>query len=191
MGYDMQLLNLVPARGESEQGHRAAADGLREAVPDACDASVEDIHAKPLITAARDANLAPQDPTYFRANIHTMGILRRIMLDHGMLITSGSHPAFAAYDSAWLKDSPAYEAWRRAEDHVTAFHPEGEVGVPWWKLSSNDNWHVTAEECEQALEAWHRSADDLEPLKPSHDSIWRAWLSFLRRGVVAEGFRVS
>lgn len=78
------------------------------------------------------------------------------------------------------------------------------LGIPLHKLCSNDGWWVTAEECKEALEQHEKYvqehgtalptvADTDEDDEENADQAiawWPAWLTFLARASISNGFRV-
>ena len=123
-------------------------------------------------------------PGYFTASWPGMRELTRRMAAKGMLVTDATKPPTGPPIEE-LAGMPPEErevagAWLR-------YHPEGSVGIPWWKLHSNDYWHVTSEECRQAMEVWESSGDPAEDV----DEWWADWLRFLEAGAVADGFTVA
>lgn len=95
-------------------------------------------------------------PNYFRLNIFGMSRWTAAMSQLGMLSEGGQPPSFAEApkgyrDKEW-EDMPVW--FRDQEEAKLADHDLAGPGIPWWKFSSNDGWHVTAQECRQAVEAF-------------------------------------
>ena len=59
----------------------------------------------------------------------------------------------------------------------------GRVGIPGYKLLSNDRWLITTREIDEALEAWARAPRTLRAEWEADDkwAAWLAWLSVARR----------
>jgi hypothetical protein len=91
-------------------------------------------------------------------------------------------------------------AWAGApseDDSIDLVARSPEPGIAGWKLCSNDNWHVTAQECAEAVSAYDRALSagqdsaPLPTLAPGQDRAWDRWIEFLRIAAAFDGLRVS
>ena len=131
---------------------------------------------------------SPDHPGRFKSNWPGMRRLMRRMAVTGMLITDAAEPPAGA-SIVELSRMPPEE--RKVAGAWLSYHPEGFAGIPWWKLDSNDYWHVTSEECRQALEAWELSGMPPDEADPWFDEWWADWLRFIEAGAAVDGFYVS
>lgn len=94
---------------------------------------------------------------------------------------------FADWESA---DPQAKDLYRAAERRVRAQSILGRVGIPSFKLESNDSWLVGPEEIGQALERYEASSPpgraELEA-----QPVGEQWLRWLRGAVGHGGFTVD
>lgn len=135
-------------------------------VADARDAShaVWDRNEDDERTTARYFRLA--EPYQLDLNAAGMGYVRTTMARLGM-----------AFDAPLRDDDePGSHQW-------TKQRADG-VGIPLFKLQSNDEWIVTPEEIEEALDAYARTEEDED------DELWRTWVEWLRRTRQHGGFYV-
>lgn len=138
-----------------------------------------------------------QPDAYLRRNIWGMGNFRKALWRCGMVF-DGPQPDFprheldwddpAHYDDRGEPVSPEAKAHRAAVDRTLRTHGEGHaLGIPLWKFSSNDGWHVTAVECAQALEAYERYLAD----GGTHpDEFYDDAIPFLINAAKHDGFKV-
>jgi len=65
-------------------------------------------------------------------------------------------------------------------------------GIPSYKLSSNDDWLISANEVRSALDAYKASGRRVEDiLSNPHDlELWPQWIAWLEESVAYGGFRV-
>jgi hypothetical protein len=188
MSYDMRLVTIPPECDGAVKEFNAAVDRCSEAERAARRAGAMSVSTDSNVVAANEALFAVAVPWWFYANMSGMEWLHRVMRDNGMLVGGDISPKQPPWDESWAPGSPEVEEWQEQKSRIRAFHPEGEVGIPWWKLTHGGR--VTAAECEQALEVCDM-ADDPKPLKPGDERFWRAWLNFLRLGASTDGFFVE
>jgi hypothetical protein len=135
--------------------------------------------------------------SYLRRNIWGIGHFCDALLRCDMAF-DGPAPAFPRsqidwndgthWDDAGEPVSDEARSYQDVVDRVLVTHGEGHApGIPLWKFSSNDGWHVTAVECEQALDAYVRyRADDNEHPEEFRDDV----IPFLRLAARHDGFKV-
>lgn len=142
---------------------------------------------------AFDAYVAVTDPDYFRLNIRGMSSYRTVMLALGM-----AHESESPVLSREWSDLPDYDegsdAYYEASDRLTGQHPGDDPTIPTFKLSSNDGWWVTPEECAAAVAQWdaHGVPADLPAVHRVivEEAYWGRWIEYLRLAAQHEGFRV-
>jgi len=151
--------------------------------------------------------------SYFRLNIHGMGVYLSIMAALGMLqpTSSTDRPAWPAEPEGM--DWEQYEAlesgapeekalvpadvtvYHQAQQAVLRWTPEAFSGICEHKFSSNDGWLVTPEEITTALAAYREHNDVqikavLEAAGANPPDYWLKWIAFLELAVTHGGFTV-
>ncbi|MEU3877810.1 hypothetical protein [Streptomyces sp. NPDC029704] len=170
--------------------------------------------AQQKVDAAYEA-LQDADISYFRLNIHDMGVYRTIMDKMGMLVTDYDLPDFPELpDGVTWKDVDAAEeeptpgaadglpvkaaaaVYAKELNAHLAWHPEPASGIAAHKLGSNSGWLVTPDEIEAAL-ASYRTHSALQvmtllgsALGDDNHSYWTEWITYLERARVRGGFTV-
>lgn len=88
-------------------------------------------------------------------------------------------------------DVSAYDQYTGAiADHLKA-NDDTLPGINAEKFSSNDGWHVTANECASAIAHWNAASDAQQ--KETIDTLgpyWLEWIDFLTRATKQDGFTV-
>ncbi|ASU81537.1 hypothetical protein CDO52_00900 [Nocardiopsis gilva YIM 90087] len=158
-------------------------------------------------------NDSDQDGSYFRLNIFGMARYAEAMYRLGMLYPAdpGAFPEAHDHGTTWehvdavqdleggdggrVVSGPAAAAARAYLDQVNAHlaqHPGEAAGIPSFKFSTNDGWHVTPEECRAAVKA----ARDATPnqldanFADGDRQYWDEWIAYLERAADHGGFRV-
>lgn len=94
---------------------------------------------------------------FFRLNVFGMGQYKEAMHALGMLHWS-TGPGYNEWPD--LGGNPTEQQWRKHAEAclpVLRDHRGGPPGIPSHKLSSNDGWIVTPEECTAAVQAYERA----------------------------------
>ena len=132
-------------------------------------------------------DLLDETGDYFQANISGMGWLSEIMQKIGMLDAKTDMPRFE-----WENEAQGEENIKAGSDSP---------GIPWWKFSSNDGWHVTEEECREALALYHAfiaingpelpiPQEELDDPDQGMNKFFAEWLVFIHHASTRGGFRV-
>lgn len=201
-GRSTELSRMVIEAGE-EMRHLAVSHPGYEAAQQKVDAAYEALQAT--------------DVSYFRLNIHGMGVYRTVMDALGMLVTGYPQPSFpelpdgvtwedvdAAVEEAnpgagdGLPVKAAAAVYVKELDAHLAWHPEPASGIAAHKFGSNDGWLVTPAEIEAALAAYRtHSAPQVMTLlgaalgdEGDSHSYWIEWITYLERARVRGGFKV-
>jgi hypothetical protein len=194
MGYDLHIENprgaLLPALARKQalrEAYLAERDRAlevrrtflgRDYKPEEHDWYVEQA---PAVSAAFDKYMEADDPSYFHANIFSMGMYRTYMFRLGMMVNDPG----PQYDRT---DPEAQAKW--------AIAVEGDSGtglLPSYKFGSNDGWFVNPDEIAGALAAFDTvTATQRDEVIPSGDRrYFGQWVAFLRRAVRdGDGIRV-
>jgi hypothetical protein len=147
------------------------------------------VHAPP----CADEYFSLAAPYRFHLNIAGMGFCRACMRRTGMTFPATPQPFpdwnFDGIDD-WRSDESRRNAYNEAERAVAAQTVSGRVGIPEFKLTSNDRWLVRAKEIEEALNCYEASSPSLRA-ELERDDLWVAWLDWLRRTVNHGGFLVD
>lgn len=143
-----------------------------------------------------------QTPHYVWRNFFRISQFVNALVSYGM--------AFEAPPPEWpsLPDDSDYDdhvEWNDDLEREVALTPEGQryldrmesarsthsecgtPGIPTFKFSSNDGWHVTVDECQQALLAYQRA---LELGIPQPEEFYGDFIPFLRHAAEQDGFEV-
>ena len=194
MGYD-----IYTERPDAEQVERAAE--ARKAL-DAIDVGCVEW------SAAYERFLEALEGSYFRTNIWGMGHLREVMHSLGMLApavqTTFPKPEEFGLTSQEVWDaegsdeepSDAVRAYREAVEAQLSAESHDSPGIAVNKLSSNDGWLVTENECRSAVGIWDRvRADDPHRAcaigsEAGSGEFWAEWISYLRTAATHGGCRV-
>ncbi|RSN26516.1 hypothetical protein DMC63_01385 [Streptomyces sp. WAC 05977] len=115
----------------------------------------------------RDASESAEN-TYLRRSIFGGVPFAEALIGFGMGFDPGPVPSFPDPDEFDLKfgddgwEGERLDEFRAAVTSVLDWHgPEDKTGIPVHKVcSSNDGWHVTKAECEQALAAYRKAMAD-------------------------------
>ena len=132
---------------------------------------------------AASAALDAARVSYFRLNIHGMGLWCDIMAELGMTFSAPDHPEWPEVESYGITDDdvdrvkypeeygdaePLDEETREkvlryiaAQDDVLSWHGPEVPGIPEHKFSSNDGWVVLPAECAAALDIYRRKLDEI------------------------------
>lgn len=207
MGYDMRTVVAEPGEREAVQEAREAfyaACRERDAISDKESQDFKDAQAE---VEVRYGEMDVADKSYFRLNIWGMGAALEYMHRFGML-SEGDHPAWPEHEEFGLSD----KEWEAAEEqyydadedldavtsangrkfieaHQAVLSASGDTpGIPFWKLCSNDGWHVTPEECQAALDAYEAAGKP--EVEKEHREWWAEWLDYLAYSTTHGGFRV-
>jgi hypothetical protein len=147
---------------------------------------------------------------HLRLSWSAMGDINEWMNDRGMLYCQYSDddlPPYPTLEQFGLGDEPvrvwsgpdwesdtdphnkalsAYRRWRPSRENG-----EPQPGIAAHKLSSNEAWWVTMEECRQALAAYERHAERSGVKSLGEEpAFWREWLKFLELAAREEGFEL-
>lgn len=205
MGYDMTTV--IKDEGEKER-----VEVARSKFNDACTArkafehgTAEYAAAQKAVDAAYEAWSA-QEHSYFRLNVWGMGEARAAMCRLRMVLDVG-HAEFPTHEQYGVTDemsqydaeynelpredlAPQLRALLEHCDRVTDSQAESPIGIPIYKLGSNDGWLVTPDEIAAALTQYDRATlDDLDAV-PDGDW-WPKWIEYLRYAMKHGGFRVN
>ena len=187
MGYDIYLVQTPLECRAAWKALQAAQADLSNAISAQLDNRVNALLNVQDLQVILGIGSALEDPHYFGANLGIMAGLEERMLECGMLITEGSAPSGPPIESA--TPGMTSDEWERTFGYLS-FHPPEAVGIPWWKLSSNDGWHVTAEECRQAIEAWAECNERRDDPFMEGPDYWADWLRYLALAASTDGFDV-
>lgn len=143
------------------------------------------------------------DVTYFRLNIWGMQRAREIMSRVGMIHNVGYEqlPPYiecscdvvrhdSERDDIQCRLCELYEndktAYFEAQPHYV-WAPDDQVGIPRWKLGSNDPWLITSDECRSAVEIWESIAEPMRAQIVSETPWFSDWIDYLSRAIEREG----
>ncbi|MFE9250901.1 hypothetical protein [Streptomyces sp. NPDC007088] len=201
-GRSAELSRVVIEAGEEMRGLRLSHPGYK-AAQQKVDAAYEAVQAA--------------DVSYFRLDIHGMGVYRTVMHQLGMLVTDYDAPDYPELPDGvtWedvdaAKDEPtpgagdglpvkaAAAVYVKELDAHLAWHPGPASGITVHKLGSNGGWLVTPAEIEAALAAYRtHSAPQVMTLlaaalgdEDDSHSYWIEWITYLERARVRGGFKV-
>lgn len=136
------------------------------------------------------------DENYLRRNIWGGTHFAEALIDLGMGFNAeGTRPAWPepdAFGVEWDDEGDVVgdraAEFRAAEDAVKDWHGDdpGRKGIPVHKVAgTNDGWHVTKQECEQAVAAYREAMEAGRP----HPKIFdRDAMPFLIRAAKHDGF---
>lgn len=153
-----------------------------------------DMYVRPIPHGSRPADYYNSDQ-YLRRNIFGMHPTVEAMVELGMAFWSehGPFPEYPGYEHFDAEDEPVTDEGREYAARVAkllSWHgddPQAQ-GIPSHKFTSNDGWHVTKQECEQALAAYDAAmaAGHVHPERWFRDDL----IPFLRHAAAADGFEV-
>lgn len=202
MGYDMTTVVV-------DEGEKERVEAARGKFNEACAArkaferdTAEYAAAQAAVDAAME-EWGAEEHSYFRLSIWGMGAAREAMWKLGMLdgeFGNGEFPdpdEFGVTSEMWETDDDDEPAapepirrYREARDKVLGAMAEPVVGIPIFKLGSNDGWIVTPDELRVALAKYDAATlDDLAHI-PDGDW-WPKWIEYLRYAMARGGFRVN
>lgn len=143
-----------------------------------------------------------REPNYLRRNIWGIGRFCDALLDLGMGFDSPTPEWPRDLDNVKYEDHVAYDEKLECEvgltdrgrthlrrtELVRSTHSEcGTPGIPLFKFSSNDGWHVTVIECQQALTIYESA---MAAGTPHPDAFHTDTIPFLRLAAEEDGFEV-
>ncbi|MET7383187.1 hypothetical protein ABZT08_31040 [Streptomyces sp. NPDC005526] len=137
---------------------------------------------------------ALQEAFQFDLNIAGMSVCREGMRRVGMSFQAEPQPfpvwPFEGLEDWRAADQSRRDAYEAAERAVLSQSVPGQIGIPEFKLRSNDSWLVSPKEIEQALDRYEASPAELRA-ELEADELWCDWLGWLRETVTHGGFRVG
>jgi hypothetical protein len=201
MGYDMTTV--VIDEGEKERVAEAL-ERFNDAVKvrGAFNRGTDDYKAAQAEVDRRMNDLTAEEHSYFRLNVWGMSAAREAMWKLGMLDDAFEYGEFPDAEDFGVTsemydfddDDPAtpepMRRYREAQNKVLGAMATPVVGIPVFKLGSNDGWIVTPEELRVALAEYDAATlDDLAHI-PDGDW-WPKWIEYLRYAQERGGFRVN
>lgn len=172
-------------REESGRWNRAAAERLGDwEAHEAYEGRTERYAAAQDKVWAASAEMDKARRSYFRLNIHGMGIYRDLMDRFGMVFDDIPHPDWPKADDygvtneqVWATENPEdypeefasltpedmekVNAVLAEKTRVLAWHGNADTpGIPFHKFSSNDGWLVLPAECEAAVRIWEMAVKE-------------------------------